>query len=107
MPPAVAETLLYLVHGLDGRNAAHASWGGVLLVDPGLELMDAAEVVGIEELAVPGVGVAFPGPSAVLSPHDVNNMPRNRRETVNCHIRVRFIVLPLKVAAERSLYADG
>jgi len=85
LPPAVPETLAYREHGVVGRNAAHVSWGGVVLVEPGVELVDVAEL---------GVGTAVPGPPVFVSPQDVNSMPRSRRGTVYCHNRVRFIVLP-------------
>ena len=88
LPLAVPETLVYLVHGVDGRNAAHVSWGGVVLVEPGVELVEAAELVEL------GVGTAVPGPPVFVSPQDVNSMTRSRTGTVYCHNRVRFIVLP-------------
>lgn len=84
----VPETLVYLVHGVDGRNAAHVSWGGVVLVEPGVELVEASELVEL------GVGTAVPGPPVFVSPQDVNSMTRSRTGTVYCHNRVRFIVLP-------------
>lgn len=87
LPLVVPETLVYLVHGLDGRNAAHVCWGGVVMVGSGFELVDVAELVEL------GAGTAAPGPP-VVSPHDVNSMPRNRNGTVCCHNQVRFIVLP-------------
>jgi hypothetical protein len=90
-PLVVAETPEYLVHGLDGRNAAQVSCGWAVVVALGLELVDIAEMVEL------GVGKAAPGPPVFASPHDVNSMPRNRNGTVYCHNQVRFIVLPLKV----------
>lgn len=82
------ETLAYREHWVVGRNAAHVSWGGVVLVEPRVELVD---VAGLVEL---GVGMAVPGLPVFVSPQDVNSMPRSRRGTVYCHNRLRFFVLP-------------
>ena len=95
LPLAVPETLVYLVHGVDGRNAAHVSWGGVVLVEPGVVLVEpGVELVEAAELVELGVGTAVPGPPVFVSPQDVNSMTRSRTGTVYCHNRVRFIVLP-------------
>lgn len=76
LPSAVPERLVYVVHGLDGRNAAHVSCGGVVLLETGVGLEDVAELVELD------VGAAVPGPPVTLSPQDVISMPRNSRGTV-------------------------
>jgi hypothetical protein len=48
--------LVYVAHGLDGRNAAHDSCGGVVLLETGVGLEDVAELMELD------VGAAVPGP---------------------------------------------
>ena len=88
MPPAVPETLAYREHWVVGRNAVHVSWGGVVLAEPRVELVDVAELVE------PGEGMAVPDSPAFVSPQDVNSMPRSRRGPTYCHNRLRFTELP-------------
>ena len=90
LPPAVPETLAHREHWIVDGNAAHVSWGGAVLVDPRVELVDVAELVEL------GVGMAVPGSEVFVSPQDVNSMPRSRRGTVHCHNLLRFIVLPAR-----------
>lgn len=91
VPPVVPETLPYLVQGVEGRNAAHDSWGWAVMVGPGIELVVVA-VAG--ELVEFDVGIAVPGSCVILSPQEVNSTARNKEGTRLGHSRMRFIVLP-------------
>lgn len=94
VPPVVPETLLYLVHGVEGRNVAHVSCGGVVLVEPTIELVGVAEA---GELVAFGVGTSVPGPPVLVSPQDVRSTARNKDGTMHCHDHMRFIALPQRM----------
>ena len=81
-----------MAHGIDGRNAAHVSWGGVELVG---EVAEFTGMVGAGlRLVEGGAGTAEPCPSEVCAPQDVINVPIKMKGTPYFHTPVRFIVLP-------------
>ncbi|WP_231686096.1 hypothetical protein [Arthrobacter sp. ZBG10] len=96
--PDVPETLLYVVQGAVGRKAAHISVGGVVLVEPAIELVGVValvvDVAESGELVVFRAGTSVPGPPVLGSPHDARSSARNKDGTMLCHNQLRFIVLP-------------
>jgi hypothetical protein len=96
------------VHGAEGRNAAHVSWGGVVPVEPGVELGVAVLVAGVAETGEPvefGMDTCVPGPPVLVPPQEVNDTARNKDGTIHFHNQLRFTVLPRKWT-ERSIYGS-
>jgi hypothetical protein len=82
LPSAVPETPVYVVQGLDGRNAAHVSSGREVVVEPGSELAELVEL---------GEGTAVPR-SAFVSPQDVNTLSDSRAAAMAAMWNVRCLI---------------